>query len=271
MQKQQSKTLDGLLFNQNEFLVLMNAAGANNLIGINMDMLIPTNRELHGQMVVQGIEELKDRGLVEEIDGVMVLPSELLAMATAVAHPQWVTQLVRAEQDGTQRIGLIYQSYDVIVEFSMPTNSQFRLATLPSTPATLQRIQFLTGLQNVDTDEMQFKYPQEQFFQIKQLVERSEADLAIDKLIDDGVSQNMATQLTTAIASPQNSGTITLLRVDNDQIRDGRDMAFLQSADSAWMIYQSESNVSEFIVSTITTENILVQLLESQSSLAKTS
>lgn len=270
MQKQETKILDGLLFSRNEFLVLMNAAGADNLIGINRDDLIPDNRELHGQLVLQGIEELKERALLEEIDEVKVLPSELLAMATAVAHPQWVTQLVRTEQDGTRRIGLIYQSHNVIVEFSMPTSTQFRLAILPSTPATLQRLRFLAGLQNIDTAEIQFTYPQDQFLQIKQLVEQGGAKLAQDKLVTDGIVENEATRFTKAIETPQNSGTITLLRIEDDQIRDGRDMVFLQSADSAWIIYQKEPGIPQLTISTINSENFLRHLFEQQNELAKT-
>ncbi len=261
------KIMDGLLFNQAEFLALMSAVNASNILGIDSDTIVPTDKETHQKMVLSGLKQLKARDIVEEKEGVMLFPPDLIGMAAAISDPQLVTQVVREEPSSGQRRFMFYQAFEFIVEFTLPEENVFRLARIPSTPAMLQRIHFLLSIEDNNAHPVSFTLPQDAFFQSKAAVDKNQDDLAMTTLINGGAAKDTAALLLTAMKETQVGGTITMLRTENGRILDGRDLLSLKTTEAAWLVYQQKAGVPQLTVTTVDRESFLTAVYQLQTDL----
>ncbi len=263
------KTMDGLLFNQAEFLALMSAVNASGILGIDSDTIVPADNESHQKMVLSGLKQLLTRDIVEEKEGVMLFPPDLIGMASAVSEPQLFTQVVRDEPNVGQRRFMIYQAFEFIVEFTMPEENMFRLARIPSTPAMLQRIHFLLSIEDSNTHQVSFIIQQDAFFKSKLAMDENHAELALETLVKGGATLDEASLLVTAMNNAQLSGTITLLRIENGRALDGRDLLSLRAADSSWIFHQKEAGSPQLKAATVDRESFLTAVYQLQTDLIK--
>lgn len=261
------KTMDGLVFNQAEFLALMSAVNAPGIFGIDSDTIVPADNESHQKMVLSGLEQLKARDIVEEKESVMLFPPDLIGMASAVSEPQLFTQIMRDEPGVGQRHFMFYQAFEFIVEFTMPEENLFRLARIPSTPAMLQRIHFLLSIEDSNIHQTSFIVDQDAFFQSKAAMDENQGGLALKRLINGGATQDEAVLLVTAMKEAQLSGTITLLRTENGRVLDGRDLLSLRATDSSWIFYQKEAGSPQLIAATVDRESFLTAVYQLQTEL----
>ena len=245
------KTMDGLVFNQAEFLALMSAVNASGLIGVDSNAIVPDDKVTHQKMVLSGLEQLKERGIVEEKDGVMLFPPDLVGMAAAMSEPQLVVQVTREEPEVGQRLFMMYQAFQFIVEFTLPAEGQFRMARIPSTPAMLQRIHFLLDVGDNDTQKVSFTVDQNAFFQSKAAIDEGKDELALSTLQNNGASAKEASLLVTVMKHLRLIGTITWLRTENGRVLDGRNLLILKTAGSCWALYQQKAGQSQLMVETV--------------------
>ena len=218
-------------------------------------------------MVLSGLEQLKARDIVEEKEGVMLLPSELIGMAGAVSDPQLVTQVVRDEPGVGQRQFMMYQAFQFIVEFTMPEENMFRMARIPSTPALWQRIHFLLSIGDSITHQASFSVQQDAFFQSKTAMDENQDELALETLVNGGAPSDEADLLLTAMKDAQLSGTIALLRTENGRVLDGRDLLSLKGPDSSWIFHQKEAGSPQLMVATVNRESFLTAVHQLQTDL----
>ena len=261
------KTMDGLLFNQAEFLALMSAVNASGILGIDSDAIVPAENESHQKMVLSGLKQLMARDIVEEKEGVMLFPPDLIGMASAVSDPQLFIQVVRDEPSVGQRRFMIYQAFEFIVEFTMPEENVFRLARISSTPAMLQRIHFLLSIEDSNTHQASFIIQQDAFFKSKTAMDENHDALALETLISGGATQDEAALLLTAMKEAQLSGTITLLRTENGRVLDGRDVLSLRSTNFSWIFYQKEAGSPQLVAVTVDRESFLTAVYQLQTDL----
>ena len=259
--------MDGLIFNQAEFLALMSAVNASELLGIDSNTIVPTDKKIHQEMTLSGLQQLKVRGIVEETGGTMLFPSELIGMASAISEPQLVTQVMREEPDVGQRQIMMYQAFQFIVEFTMPEEGMFRLARIPSTLAMLQRIHFLLSIGDRNTQQLSFVIDQNAFFQSKSALDNDNDDLALDILKNGGVPSDEASALLTAMKDVQLSGMVTLLRTENGSVLDGRELISLKTNNSSWIFYQKKAGVKQLAVETVDRELFLTAAYQLQTNL----
>ncbi|MCP4421406.1 MAG: hypothetical protein GY805_32750 [Chloroflexi bacterium] len=264
------KTMDGLLFNQAEFLALMSAVNASDIMGMDSDAIVPADNESHQKMVLSGLDELKERKIVEEKEGVMLFPPDLIGMAGAVSDPQLFTQVMCNEPGVGQRRFMFYQAYDFIVEFTLPEENMFRLARIPSMPAMLQRVHFLLSIKDSNTHQAAFIVQQDAFFQSNAAMGKNQEGLALEMLVNGGATQDEANLLLAAVKTTQLSGTITLLRTENGRVLDGRDLLSLKAIDSSWIFHQKEAGSPQLIAATVDRESFLTAVYQLQTDLIQT-
>ena len=186
-------------------------------------------------------------------------------MAMTVAHPQLITQIVRYESDGVERKFLYYQTDQVIIEHTMPSATQYRFAAIPNTSAFIQRISFIvseSGSAFPHDPVYQIQVTQDHFLRIKKLVEAGQTTQALEELLVQGASNDSARAFVSAMERPLTNSTVAFMRSEDERIVDGREIVFLRSYTSAWVIYQKKPGDSNLLVETVSMMNLEEKVLD---------
>lgn len=229
--------MDGIVLSRAEFLELMAAANADTLIGIDDEQVLPNSKEEHQRLVLEGIEQLKERSLIHMEDDIHVINEELLLIGRIVAVPDLFFQITK-HTPGLGRQDFLYYQYDrFIVEHTMPEPDRFRFATIPNTLALLNRVEFLLPLSE-DPPEVAYdqRLEQEVFIGVQWLVERGDLDDATYILTDNDLSPEAAELLVGALNSPEFSGIVGMMRCQEGAITDGREMRVIIGEGSSWLM-----------------------------------
>lgn len=256
------------ILDQAEMLALMTAVNTSLIMGIDNERLIPDAQEKQAELAWQGIDSLKQRGLLRLENDTHIVDGDLMMMATAIAFPQVMTFITRDLPGVGQQQFFHYRTDPVNVELTMPTEEQYRLAALPDAVAALERIrQILPVTFAEDTISVQQTIEQELFFQIKTWAEQGKTSQAEEALQANGFAAESAAQLVQTIHSPTLGGTIAFMQVDDQEVVDGRNLAMVQDDQSAWLIQQAVPGEPVLNVVTVTAVAYSTALLEALNSL----
>lgn len=232
--------MDGIILEQGEFLLLLDAVNASTLIGIDEAQHFAADLEVRRRLALDGMEILSKRGwLIREGDKVLLNP-DLVIMIGTVAHPDIVLIVTRDTPNEGRREYLYYRSSEAIVEFTMPELGQFRLAALPNLEAMIERITFLLSNPGAATNgsNIAFTINQDVFFQLTGL-SSADGQTALQLLAANGITGASAQTLTTTLESPLLSGSVAMLRVEDDKVVDARNLALLLSPSANWTFRQT--------------------------------
>lgn len=237
----QTRTLDGLVFTRAEFLTLLAAVNPPDLIGIDTDSLIPTNPATHTTLVREGVEQLRQRGLLTVQGDERLIEDELIIMAGVVGFPQMVVLFIKQTPElGLQQFNY-YLAEGIIIEHTMPEEGQYRLASISSLALWLDRLAFLLPVgQDATQPSYALSLAQSILTEAQNAAQDGQTDHAYRTLTGAGVADDAAQALVTAMANPVFSGSGAFLRTDPPNIVAARDVALLQGESSAWAIYQPE-------------------------------
>lgn len=194
-------------------------------------------REMNSEAeVLAGLEKLKQRGLLRVNGEVNVLDAHLLALAPPF-----------------------------IVEQTLPSARQHRLAPLEDMPTLIERLLAILPVQ------MEKALPGEQgvltldeFVALKAEAEREDQASAKDRARAGGLSATGAESLVNALAAPQFGGNIALLKIEDDEAEDARNLALVQGSDAAWLFKQTTPGANTFDITTtdgLAVRRLLVQWL----------
>lgn len=263
--------MDGLVFSRDEFLVLMDAMKPSTLVGLDTETILPPTQTEHQQLVLSGIDKLTARGLLDTREDVNVLNPELAMMARVFAYPQLVVLVLRNDPGVGGRRFSYYQAGQYIVEFTQPTADTFRFAAIPNTLAMLNRIAFVLPLgQAPSAVDYSIALDLETLLTIQQLVANGEAKKASD-LLNESVDSEAKDLFFEAMTAPEFDGTIAYLRVEENRIIDGYNLAALQSTDSSWLMQPSDINGQTIEIGTCTEGEFERKLFDSLSQFIESS
>src|SRR5512139_1207675 len=88
--------MNGILLKRSEFLTLLNATRAQAVVGFKSEELFPEEAKLRA-LVLEGIESLKQRGLLRVENDLHVIDTDLLALMMVVSYPQLAAITTRFE------------------------------------------------------------------------------------------------------------------------------------------------------------------------------
>lgn len=253
--------LDGIVFSEAEMLALMNVVRPEDLIAIDLDALIPADKEAHEALIRTGLQQLIQRDLMSVEGDIHVLDPELLMMIQVVAFPTIVNILIKDVPEIGQQQFTYYQADQLVVEHTMPAQDQYRFAVLPDVRALMERMAFiLPAQQEASRPHFAFNLPQDGYFQVRELVlagDLTAADLTLRSL---GLAPEAAQTLLHAMADPRFSGTIAYLATEPPRVVNARNLAVLQGQDSAWTM--RPSTPSSLHLRTETEDTLLERLYE---------
>lgn len=239
---------DGIVLERAEFLVLLDAVGATAVIGIDPKELFPASPAEHRELLLKGHELLKQRGLLKQRDdGTLILDQDLFALALIVAYPQVALISVRDLPGRGRQLFIHYQVDNFVVEQTLPSVSQHRLATIPALPALFERLGEIFPLHG-ETEDALFTMPAPAFLEVKDLAEQRQDAAAHALLLAHGCVAESANLLIEAIQQPEFSGTVALVRYVERQIVDARNPALLQGPQAAWLFVPAPTDTPVFSI-----------------------
>ena len=256
------------ILDQAEMLALMTAVNTSLIMGIDNERLMPDAQEKQAELAWQGIDSLKQRGLLRVEDDTHIVNGDLMMMATAIAFPQVMTFITRDVPGVGQQQFFHYRNDPVNVELTMPTEAQYRLAALPDAVVALERIrQILPVTFTEETISEQQTIEQELFLQVKTWAEQGAFSQAEEALQANGFAAASAERLVQTIHSPSLGGTIAFMQVDDQEVVDGRNLAMVQDDQVAWLMQQAVPGEPVLNVMTVTAVAYSTALLEALNSL----
>lgn len=249
--------------NPTEMLALMTAVNTSLILGIDNDRLVPDQQEQQRELALEGIEQLKQRSLIKVQDGTYVLDGDLGLMAAAIAYPQVMTFITRDLPGQGQQQFLHYRTDPVNVELTMPTEEKYRLAALPDAVAALARIrQILPVTEDYQGPKIRQSLEQALFFAVKSQAEAGHQDQAAAMLQEAGFPAEAAARFVQTLYTPSLGGTVAFMRVQDQEIVDGRNLAMVKDEQIAWLIYQATAGESSLIIETVAPVEYSTALLE---------
>ncbi|MFD3163664.1 hypothetical protein [Herpetosiphon sp. NSE202] len=244
--------MDGLILERNEFLVLLEAARTNKIIGLDNESLIPQDQASHLAALNQGVQGLvaKELATISDDETVMI-EREILEFSQIVAFPDVAFITTRETPEAGGQLFLHYVNQLGIVEQTLPTENQHRLAFLPDMLVLFDRLAFLLEVQPSKAFEASVRLSQDEFLAIKGLAEDRADAQALNRLTAAGLDQQAAQSLIEAIQAPVFSASLAIVRCEDTEIVDAINPAILQGPSSAWAIQLDENNPEIFEVQAI--------------------
>ena len=252
--------MDELVLERSEFLALLDAVGASAVVGFPSDDLFPADIEAHRQLVAEGHARLAARGLLRLApNGLRVIAAGLMQIALVVARPEVALVSVREIPGEGPQIFMHYLAADAVVEYTLPTERQHRLAPLAGREALVDRLLVLFPLPEDAGDVQALTLLPESFFAAKATAPSSTTD-AVALLTDHGVPADLAGHLADALAAPTLLGTLALLRCEGATLSDARNPLLIVGHASAWMIAQAQPGDPQLRLSTVAQADLRAQL-----------
>lgn len=230
---------------------------------VDSDALLPDSRAAHADMVRTGIEELKERQLLDVVEDVHVINPERLMIGQIFTHPQ-LALVVRKEVPGRgEQLFLYYQREQHIVEHTRPEQEQFRFATIPITLALINHIEFVLPAQDQPPAAgYRFSIEQEFYLGSQWLAQRGQFEEAATVLEEHGFSPEAALDLAGALEPHDFAGAIAMLQIDDGAATDARELAVIQADGSAWIMSHQPPGGEQVVLQTADLEQFRFQLFE---------
>ncbi len=231
--------MSGILLDRPQFLALMDAAQANGVVGLDLGEIAPRDYEQHKALVEKGLKELATAGVLREVGDVNVLDADLLSMAVLIAHPEVAVVTTHEVPDQGQQLFLHYLAGDVIMEQTLPNENEFRWALVVNRPALAERILGILPVREAEpATAIKFTLGQDEFLAVKELVEAGDVATAKTGLNENGLTGAAADLVVDTLANPQFAGTVAVLRCQNDEIVDGRNLLVVQGKKVTLLLKQ---------------------------------
>jgi hypothetical protein len=235
-----------------EFLVLLDALNTSAIIGIDSKSLIPANPDQHRQLLERGYESLAARGLLRTApDGAKELDQLLLAVAAVIARPAVALISVREIPDKGAQLFLHYLVGGYVAEQTFPEEGQHRLAALDSQETLFARLLAIFPVVGPSDPAGSATLTQKAFFAVKADAQAGRRSAAVATLTQSGMVDEAARALVEAMAEPVFSGTVALLRCEDQKITDARNPAIVQGREGAWSIAQAQAGEQLFQITPV--------------------
>jgi hypothetical protein len=246
------QTMDGILLQRSEFMVLLDAVQASGVVGLPRETF-PREADQFRTLVLDGINRLQMRGLLRKQANVNVLNTDLLAMAAAVAHPQLAVLTTRDLPGTGQQLYLHYETSGLVVEQTFPEDQAHRLVALSNRGMLIERLNAIVALPTKNGGAaVAVTVPQAALAEAKARAEENQGEAAIQRLTQAGLAAAAAKALVESFQSPQASSALVLMKCDEGRVTSSRNAALVQGPATAWLITPAEPESAGYLVQTAT-------------------
>jgi hypothetical protein len=252
--------MSGIILDRSEFVVLMDAVDADEIVGLNTDAMVPTDETQLKAMLDKGLDLLQKRGALRVVDDVNILNVDLLSMAVLVANPEVAVITTRDNPGLGQQLFLHYAAGDVIVEQTLPSAEQHRWALVPGQAALAERVVGILPVQaEAGPSSFSFRIEQDDFLKAKQFIETGQRAEGLKIFQSQGLTSDQADQLAAIIAKPTFGGSVAVLQCRHGEIVDARNLAVAQGEQAA--IFMKQAQPGETLLEVTTCQESTVRSL----------
>jgi len=231
--------MSGIILERAELLMLLDAVQADGVIGLDTNTLRPASQAEHVALIRQGLESLSRRGAVEVVGEVVTINVDLLSMAMLMAHPEAAIVTSRDNPGLGQQLFLHYLAGEVVLEQTLPSEQQHRLALVPGPQGLVERLLGILPVQETPTAaQFRIEISPDDFFDVKQQVESNQFETARARLQQLQWHQVAIDHFLATFAKPDFGGAIALMRCQRDEVVDGRNVAVVQRGEAALWVKQ---------------------------------
>lgn len=245
--------MDDIILSQAEMLAVMAAVGTSLIPLIDNDRLVPDGQAAQRELTLHGLAALQARGLLRQEAEQMIMDGDLGMIGMALAFPQVVLILAR-DNPGLGRQQFLQYWYDPVqIELTMPTETQYRLAPLPDLATALERARQILPVSFTDTPAFTAEtMPTQPFFAAKTAAEQGNTAAALALFTQAGWAAATAQQFIATLQQPTLGGTLSLLRLVDQEVVDGRDLALVQDDTVAWLIRPQTPGEDRLVIEPVT-------------------
>ena len=266
--------MDGILLQRSEFLVLLDAVKAPGVIGLPRETFPRETGEFRA-LVLDGIRQLRQRGLLDVRENINVLNADLLALATAVAYPQLAIITTRAVPGAGQQLFLHYAAAGMVVEQTFPEERVHRLVALANRRVLIERLLAILAVPaappaEAGQPEISVTLPQALLVDVKAKAEAGQREVALKALEAAGLAASAAQALVESFQEPVVGSAVVVAQCRQGQVTDSRNAALVQGHLATWLITPTEPEAATFKVQTATVAALAKVLLHWTETLAPT-
>ncbi|HLV99976.1 MAG TPA: hypothetical protein VKT82_15000 [Ktedonobacterales bacterium] len=246
-----------------EFLVLLDAVQAHLVVGIDPKSLFPLDEGERRAVLEEGKAALQQRGaLKNQGPGEYQLTPAFGALARTIAYPEVAIVIVRDMAGIGPQLFLHYTARGKFVEQTFPREHVHRLALLPDLTTMIERERYILALEDIPATDTMLEMSEDTFRAVKDLVRYQPPERAEAFFTRYGATASEAVTLYQAFAHRTSTGSVAILRCDQEKIIDARSIFVLQGAGSAWHATQKEPGVPLLSIQSTNASDIKYQLLQ---------
>jgi hypothetical protein len=248
-----------LVLSRAEFLVVLDILHSEHIFGLENSALFPADKDAHLELIDQGIQQLKERGLVRIEDGHHIIEHRLLEIGVIVTRPQVVITTIRDRTGIGGQLYLHYQAQNDVVEMMLPDENHYSLGQLPDIATAMDRLVRILDLPDGDCP---FSKPQsierDHLYHVKTRLESADRAGAMIGLTKLGWPEPYAAAFLDVLAGQQAAGLINLMAPDGDRPEDRlgvmRDLTLIRDRKTAWLLVPEPHNHDSLLAGQINAE-----------------
>lgn len=252
-----------LVLSHPEFLALLDVVQAHLVVGMDPKSLFPPDEGERRATLAEGKAALQRRGALQEQEQVEYqLAPAFQSLARTIAYPQVAIITVRDMTGIGPQLFLHYIAHGMFVEQTFPREQVHRLAVLPDLPTLIERERYILSLEEMPTADTMLEMSEDALRSVKDLVQYQPPERAAAFFTRYGAKASEAVTLYQAFAHRTSTGSIAMLRCEQEKVTDARSVFVLQGAGSAWRATQKVPGVPLLLIQPTNASDIKYQLLQ---------
>lgn len=232
-----------ITFTRAEFFALAALYQADEIIGLDAAVLLPTDPESRAALYAEGRARLLARGMLRADDRGQLEPDRTLdAVMRAIVAPVCVVWVSRHLPSQGRQWFLYYGSNDNFVEQTLPDATSHRLAVIGDVNDLVSRLLTILPIDESAFVRESVSVPAQSLAEAYRLAQHGASEQA-RTVLESSVPADptVASYMADLFASAQFSAAVTLIRIEPDRPIDTREIAIVQAPDEAWAITQTRA------------------------------
>lgn len=265
-----SMLMQEIVMEHPEFLALLELVQARRVVGIDEKEFFPADQDERQRLIDQGRAALQQRGaLKSQQPSEVALTPAFEALARTVAYPAIAIVIIRHVTGLGPQLFLHYAAGGAIVEQTFPREMVHRLAVMSDLPTMIEREAFILSLEDKPTTGTAVEMSENDFQTLREMVQQQPRERAEMFLAQHGARSAEIEPLFQALAHPTFTGTVAVLRCEQETITDARNMLVVQDRDTAWRAVQKIPGVPFLSIAPTNASAVKYQLLQYFEELAR--
>lgn len=226
---------DNLHLSTSELVCLLQAA---NVAHLAESILQSRGAQLGGLDLESARKHLVERGLLDETSKISSRYQEMLA---PLFHPDTMLMLVRIRfGTGQEALTFLQKSHAILLYYSIPNQDRHHIEAIDSVDRVRNLMVDLYDIQSFPPVRTHCSLHTDVFEQARSILQQGEIRNAIEILKTAACPEDISEQLVAALHEPLFSGSVAVLKFDNDTADDGDSLALVAGEGILWHIYRPD-------------------------------